>query len=505
MHRLFKGGWPEDVVTSEPPFSDDHAERELDHLRRPPNQVNWTSPDGSVFSLTVPPTVYPPREDTDLLAKVVSKKSLGGGQRWLEIGVGSGALSLYAASRGCKVTACDINPYAVACTRANLRLNGFDGHVHEGGPGPRQDGNKHQWGGDASYDVVVWNLPYLPASEMEGDRLGPMEEAALVDNDSVGLYSRFLSELSNGSLLASGGVALVVVSSRKDGPHACEQAWVQGLAASVRATHAFGDGEELAVVEIWKPFLRSPLRSEMSVSSTNDVLLNEDSEVGTTLRADAQLHGRGQRGRTWTSTRGALLATWVVGHSTKRPFGTIEQVKVGSALTRLVRCLGNVSNESVCLKWPNDLFVKDASNQRWRKTGGVLFEGKSQGENTRVVLGIGINTAEDANPTFGDLNMLGIDVRPEELHAMVHALVASLYETPALNSNEVSFSFERLEQEVECGISYLGPVFYRGQECSFTGLTNSGVLVLGEPHLECEDPNELRWSNIQVSVEDLVD
>ena len=91
------------------------------------------------------------------------------------------------------------------------------------------------------------------------------------------------------------------------------------------------------------------------------------------------------------------------------------------------------------------------------------------------------------------------------MHAMVHALVASLYETPALNSNEVSFSFERLEQEVECGISYLGPVFYRGQECSFAGLTNSGVLVLGEPHLECEDPNELRWSNIQVSVEDLVD
>ena len=458
-----------------------------------------------MFSLTVPPTVYPPREDTDLLAKVVSQQAVGGGQRWLEIGTGSGALSVYAASRGYKVTACDINPYAVASTRASLSLNGFVGEVHEGGPGPRLDGEKHQWGGHRSYDIVVWNLPYLPASEMEGDRLGPMEEAALVDNDKVGLYSRFLLELRNGSLLAPGALAFAVVSSKKDGHTACEQAWVQGLAASVCATHVFEGGEELAVVQLWKPYERSTLKVETSVSSTNEVLLNEDSDEGTSLRAVVQHQGRGQRGRTWTSTEGALLASWVVGQTAGRSFGTMEQVNVGAMLTRLLRFLGNASSETVCLKWPNDVFVKDLAQQRWLKTGGVLFEGKTQGDDTRVVLGIGINTVHDANASFGGLDHLGLDMRPDDLHEMVHALVASLYELPAKGSNESSLSELLLNREVQHGIERLGPVFYRGMKQSFEGLSKDGFLVLKEPRIECDEPNELRWSNIQIGVEHIVD
>ena len=504
-HRLIKDGWFDMTVPSKPPFDVQHAERELEHLRRSSTHVDWHSPEGSVFSLTVPPTVYPPREDTDLLAKVVSQQAAGRGQRWLEIGTGGGALSVYAASRGYKVTACDINPYAVASTRANLSLHGFVGEVHEGGPGPRLDGGKHQWGGHRSYDIVVWNLPYLPASEMEGERLGPMEEAALVDNDEVGLYSRFLQELRDGSLLAPGALALAVVSSKKDGDTACEQAWVQGLAASVCAIHVFESGEELAVVKVWKPYEHSMLRVEASVSSTNEVLLNEDSNEGTSLRALVQHQGRGQRGRSWTSTEGALLASWVVGQTAGRSFGTMDQVNVGAMLTRLLRFLGNGSSETVCLKWPNDVFVKDVAHQRWQKTAGVLFEGKTQGDDTRVVLGIGINTVHDASASFGGLDLLGLDVRPNDLHKMVHAMVASLYESARGRSNESSLSVAVLNEEVECGVKHLGPVFYRGVMQSVEGLGKDGILVLSKPRIECDDPNELRWSNVQIGVEHIVD
>ncbi len=47
-------------------------------------------------------------------------------QEVLEIGCGSGLLALTAARAGGRVTACDINHAAVACTRENAQRNGLD-------------------------------------------------------------------------------------------------------------------------------------------------------------------------------------------------------------------------------------------------------------------------------------------------------------------------------------------------------------------------------------------
>ena len=73
------------------------------------------------MELDIPPTVYPPREDTDLLDQVLAGISPFGSRRLLEIGSGSGAVSIAAAMRGWTVHACDINPYAVAATQHNAK------------------------------------------------------------------------------------------------------------------------------------------------------------------------------------------------------------------------------------------------------------------------------------------------------------------------------------------------------------------------------------------------
>ena len=100
------------------PFDSTHAERELERMNAQPVQVRWAAPSGEQLTLMLPSTVYPPREDTDLLLSALSRQLVNSKTIWLEIGCGSGVLSWWAAKQGCTVSACDVNPLAVACTRA---------------------------------------------------------------------------------------------------------------------------------------------------------------------------------------------------------------------------------------------------------------------------------------------------------------------------------------------------------------------------------------------------
>ena len=123
-------------------------------------------------------------------------------------------VSWWAATNGCRVTACDINPLAVATTRGLLAQHGLSARVHEGGPGPAVDGGLDQWGGEQLYDTVVWNTPYLSPDVLEEGALGPLEEAALTDPDDRGLVPRLLELIAGDSLLNERGTAFVTVSSR---------------------------------------------------------------------------------------------------------------------------------------------------------------------------------------------------------------------------------------------------------------------------------------------------
>ena len=131
-------------------FEPEITQNEIQFLNRNDGQLRtWNSMD-----LFIPPTVYPPREDTDLLNEVLKTIPPFGTKNLLEIGSGSGALSISAARLGWNVDACDINPFAVAATRHNAAEAGIEVLVSEGGIGP-QDEQSYAWH-PGSYDVVLW-------------------------------------------------------------------------------------------------------------------------------------------------------------------------------------------------------------------------------------------------------------------------------------------------------------------------------------------------------------
>ena len=474
------------------PFDSTHAERELERMNTRPVPVHWTTPSGEQVTLVLPPTVYPPREDTDLLLSALSRQLVNSRSTWLEIGCGSGVLSWWAAKQGCAVSACDVNPLAVACTRALLSEHGLIGKVFEGGPGPSIDGGLSQWGGDRLYDVVVWNMPYLSSEVLVGGALGPMEEAALTDTDTSGLLSRFLTLLRDGRLLTKTGVAFLTVSSSGIGNEAEAIAWSHGLAGRTVATKTFDDGETLSVLAVWKPYSNASVERVESTLSTNDDVMNRCGVEGDTVLAAEQEAGRGRLGRRWDTQPGAMMASWLTSQGRPVSHHTLDQLRVGDGLVRLMRVLSPHRQDAAVLKWPNDLFIRPAKGHL-SKAGGVLFEATTQGTNTRTVLGIGLNTTVHQNSPWSGVEDLGIDLDAASLHRLLHAMVASLFEdVPGLASAMVSLP--RLEAAVIEGAGQFSRMFYRGDETTILGLTATGAVLVDGVDRAVDDPEDIEWS-----------
>ena len=244
-------------------FQPENAQNEIQFLTR--NDVEdrtWNS-----FKLQIPPTVYPPREDTDLLNNVLKTISPFGTKNLLEIGSGSGALSINAATLGWNVDACDINPFAVAATRHNAAEAGVEVSVSEGGIGP-QDEQSSAWQ-PGTYDVVLWNMPYIPAGEIGDQLLGPLEEAALIDTHPEGLLAVFARTMANNLLCKMNGIALLVCREHVGWRRSVDILRQYGLAARIVRTHTFEDDEAIHVLAAWHPFVSNKHHKVREIDSTN--------------------------------------------------------------------------------------------------------------------------------------------------------------------------------------------------------------------------------------------
>ncbi|MFX1566167.1 MAG: HemK2/MTQ2 family protein methyltransferase [Promethearchaeota archaeon] len=73
----------------------------------------------------------------------------------LEIGTGSGAIAAAAANQAQSVIATDVNPYAVQCAQATMRLNGLEKKVSV------LQGDLFAPVLEKRFDVVLFNPPYL--------------------------------------------------------------------------------------------------------------------------------------------------------------------------------------------------------------------------------------------------------------------------------------------------------------------------------------------------------
>jgi len=125
-----------------------------------------------------------------------------------------------------------------------------------------------------------------------------------------------------------------------------------------------------------------------AIDSTNEALRRRAAAgepEGLVLRADAQLAGRGRRGRGWESPPGNLYVSLLL-RPDCRPgeaatVGFVAAVALGAVLRALVPSV------EVRHKWPNDLLISGA------KMTGLLLEAgtRPNGKLDWLVLGLGVN------------------------------------------------------------------------------------------------------------------
>jgi BirA family biotin operon repressor/biotin-[acetyl-CoA-carboxylase] ligase len=102
-----------------------------------------------------------------------------------------------------------------------------------------------------------------------------------------------------------------------------------------------------------------------------------------------QTHGRGRRGRHWSSPRAkGVYASWILPLPSRQQLVTLPLlVAVG-----LTDGLSKILDDNCRLKWPNDLIVGG------RKIGGILIESLPMDEQGVVaIIGFGINHSQTAD------------------------------------------------------------------------------------------------------------
>ncbi len=147
------------------------------------------------------------------------------------------------------------------------------------------------------------------------------------------------------------------------------------------------------------------VRALAQVDSTNTRAL-EAARSDTTshlrlLVAQSQTAGRGRHGRAWHASPGASLA-----FSLAVPIAAdaCASLVVGAAVADAVEPSAG-AHANVLLKWPNDLWLRDATSPfGGRKLGGILLETATTAAGRVLVVGIGLNlraVTPDHAPSYG--------------------------------------------------------------------------------------------------------
>lgn len=191
----------------------------------------------SVFdAVIVDKGVYAPQEDSRLLIDALSSASIAAGRRVLDLCTGSGVVAIAAAQLGAaSVTAFDICPRAVSCSRANADMVGVDVGIRLGtldhalAAGP--------------FDLVVCNPPYVPMGpDSDTEAIPSTAGRALAWN--AGRDGReLLGPLCEWAptLLAEGGTLMLVQSE------------FAGIEESLQSLRSSGLDAEI-VAQQWIPF-----------------------------------------------------------------------------------------------------------------------------------------------------------------------------------------------------------------------------------------------------------
>ena len=428
------------------------------------------------WKISVPPSVYPPREDSYLLCKTIAEFKSHGGNA-LEIGCGSGIVSIVLSSLGWDVTCCDINPVAVDATRKNLERNNLADRVQV-----IESSTEGEISIPEETDLIVWNIPYLEPDGRSESGIDSMENAATIDIYPDGWGSKLLQFLSeNNNLIPSNILVILVLKTDPEGPSKISDWSEKGWSHRSLNYQRFVD-EKIEVIGFWKTGSGiEPVWLE-TCSSTMDEAKKIVGKGWHRVGSEKQTDGRGRRGSKWESVPGSLFATWKIDGSIldELPPG-IVQTSIGAAISRI---LGS------SMKWPNDIMSKD-----WKKIGGVLLESEDMGD---LHAGVGLNRhkfvkgrveGEGWNEELGNIG-------GREVFGMIDAEISSIFENVGMlnfpsKERLISLSWEALSGLLSCGIW----VKIMEEELRVVGLNGKGEIeALGIDGIEIiSDLDSIEW------------
>ena len=319
-----------------------------------------------VFS---PQTVYPPREDSLLLCKVLSEFVPGLGLKAFEIGCGSGIVTMVLATLGWEVSACDLNPFAVSATRGNMENNGIPGshRISESGMGENLVL-------PAGTRLVIWNLPYLGRGD-EDNEFEKIEEMAWSDIPSKGWGGELLNFLESQHNVNE-LLALMVVKTEPEGKSKVIDWERRGWTSRSLGSERLGE-EKIEVVAFWKTGSGLTPNIIDTCSSTMEEVLKMPDGDWVRVMSRNQTNGRGRKNSEWISEQGGVFATWKIGSNLIAEFSPgLIQTSIGAVVSSVLEAE---------MKWPNDIL-----SRKGQKMGGILVESSNDDVNG-IRIGIGIN------------------------------------------------------------------------------------------------------------------
>ena len=178
------------------------------------------------FEIETDDLVYIPSDDTFLLAENLEIKE---GQRVLEIGTGSGLVSMYASLLTDDVTATDINFNALELAEKNFRLNNINTIRLEFGDLFEPVKNE-------KFDVILFNTPYLPtdSDDIIDDDLNYAFDGGLNGRKVI---DRFIEEAPNH--LNDKGIVQMIQSSLSDNEKTLDMFDRNGFVAEIAKSESF--------------------------------------------------------------------------------------------------------------------------------------------------------------------------------------------------------------------------------------------------------------------------
>jgi release factor glutamine methyltransferase len=189
------------------------------------------------YSFDIYEEVYEPAEDSFLFAENLEVPE---GGRVLDVGTGCGLLGITAAKKAGCVVAVDLNPYAIQCAKLNSILNGVRDKI-----GFVQASLFTALNPNATFDLILFNAPYLPSDEGEADSWIGRAWAGGANGREV--VDQFISKVP--SHLSPCGRVLLMQSTLTGVEETIRKFSEQNLKATVKAEQKLPFFETLTLIE----------------------------------------------------------------------------------------------------------------------------------------------------------------------------------------------------------------------------------------------------------------